>query len=149
VLAMVGGIGASRLLAVGAAQRAPSAAPTARGSAARAGYGHDGAARVGAAALGGLPADLYPGECQRRAWLCIDSGRDKACTVLSAWAPACWAAAATFHLQRLVDNYAARLFSLCTPVSATVYGNPSEEVRAALAGFSPQYLSTLGGYTRR
>ena len=24
----------------------------------------------------------------------------------------------------------------------------SEEVRAALAGFSPQYLSTLGGYTR-
>jgi len=58
-------------------------------------------------------------------------------------------AAAAFHLQRFVDNYAARLFSLCTPVSVTVYGNPSEEVRAALAGFSPQYLSTLGGYTRR
>jgi hypothetical protein len=33
-----------------------------------------------------------------------------------------------------VDNYAARLFGLCTPVSAKVYGNPSEEVHAALAG---------------
>jgi hypothetical protein len=58
-------------------------------------------------------------------------------------------ASAMFHVQRLVENYAGPLFSLCTPAGATVYGEPSEELRAALAGFSPRYLAPMAGYVRR
>ncbi len=56
---------------------------------------------------------------------------------------------AVFHLQRLMEHYVGLLLGLSTPTRMTVYGEPSEELQAALAGFSPRYLSTVAGYTRR
>jgi hypothetical protein len=56
---------------------------------------------------------------------------------------------AVFHLQRLMEHYAGPLLSLCALTQMTVYGEPSDELRAALAGFSPRYLSVVAGYTRR
>lgn len=58
-------------------------------------------------------------------------------------------ASAVFHLQRLMENYAGPLLSMCTPTRVTVYGEPSDEVRAAMAAFSPRYMSTMAGYARR
>jgi quinol monooxygenase YgiN len=57
-------------------------------------------------------------------------------------------AAALTHLQRFGEYYASRLFTLCTPARMTVYGEPSDEVKAALDAFSPHYLTPLAGFTR-
>jgi hypothetical protein len=56
---------------------------------------------------------------------------------------------AVFHLQRLMEHYAGLLLGLSTPTGMTVYGEPSDELRAALTVFGPRYLSTVAGYTRR
>jgi hypothetical protein len=56
---------------------------------------------------------------------------------------------AVFHLGRLMENYVGLLLSRCTLTQMTVYGEPSEELRAALAGFSPRYMSPVAGYARR
>ncbi len=55
-------------------------------------------------------------------------------------------AAAVFHVQRFVENFAARFLSLCTPTRMSVYGDPSGELRTALTDFNPRYLGTLAGY---
>jgi quinol monooxygenase YgiN len=57
-------------------------------------------------------------------------------------------AAALTHLQRFAENYASRLFALCTPVGLSVYGEPTDEVKAALAAFSPRYLQPVAGFAR-
>ena len=57
-------------------------------------------------------------------------------------------AAALTHLQRFGENYASRLFALCTPGHLSVYGEPSDEVKAALAAFSPRYLKPVAGFAR-
>jgi quinol monooxygenase YgiN len=58
-------------------------------------------------------------------------------------------AAAAFHVQRFVENFAERFLSLCTPTRMSVYGDPSDELRTALTGFNPRYLGVLAGYARR
>ena len=58
-------------------------------------------------------------------------------------------AAAVFHVQRFVENFASRFLSLCTPTRMSVYGDPSDELRTALTDFHPRYLGTLAGYARR
>ena len=66
-------------------------------------------------------------------------------------------AAAVFHVQRFVENFAARFLSLCTPTRMSVYGDsrmsvygdPSDELGTALTDFNPRYLETLAGYIRR
>lgn len=58
-------------------------------------------------------------------------------------------AAAVFHVQRFVENFASRFLSLCTPTRMSVYGDPSDEMRAALTDFHPRFLGTLAGYARR
>ena len=66
-------------------------------------------------------------------------------------------AAAVFHVQRFVENFAARFLSLCTPTRMSVYGDsrmsvygdPSDELGTALTDFNPRYLETLAGYVRR
>ena len=58
-------------------------------------------------------------------------------------------AAAVFHVQRFVKNFASRVLSLCTPTRMSVYGDPSDELRTALTDFHPRYLGTLAGYARR
>jgi quinol monooxygenase YgiN len=57
-------------------------------------------------------------------------------------------AAALTHLQRFGENYASRFMALCTPGRLNVYGEPSDEVKAALAAFSPRYLQPLAGFAR-
>ena len=59
------------------------------------------------------------------------------------------AAAAAFHVQRFVANFAARFLSLCTPTRMSVYGDPGDELGTALTDFNPCYLGTLAGYARR
>ncbi len=58
-------------------------------------------------------------------------------------------AAAVFHVQRFVENFAVRFLSLCTPTRMSVYGDPSDELGTALTDFNPHYLGTLAGYARR
>ena len=57
-------------------------------------------------------------------------------------------AAAVFHVQQFVENFAARFLSLCTPTRMSVYGDPSDELRMALTDFNPRYFGTLAGYAR-
>jgi hypothetical protein len=57
-------------------------------------------------------------------------------------------ATAAYHVQRFVENFAARFLSLCTPTRMSVYGEPSDELKAAIAGFSPRYFGSLAGYAR-
>jgi quinol monooxygenase YgiN len=55
-------------------------------------------------------------------------------------------AAAVFHVQRFVENFAERFLSLCTPTRMSVYGEPSDELKTALTGFNPRYLATMAGH---
>ena len=57
-------------------------------------------------------------------------------------------AAATSHVGRFVANYAARFLDLCTPTRMSVYGEPSDELQAAITGFNPRYLGPVAGHTR-
>ena len=57
-------------------------------------------------------------------------------------------AAALAHVQRFVENFASRFLSLCSPTRMSVYGEPSDELKVALTGFSPRYLEPLEGYAR-
>ena len=57
-------------------------------------------------------------------------------------------AAAVFHVQRFVQNSAARFLSLCTPTRMSVYGDPSDELKTAIVGFNPRYFGSLAGHTR-
>jgi xanthine dehydrogenase iron-sulfur cluster and FAD-binding subunit A len=54
-----------------------------------------------------------------------------------------------FHVQRFVVNFASRFIGMCTPARMSVYGDPSDELRAGLAGFNLRYLDALAGYVRR
>jgi quinol monooxygenase YgiN len=54
-------------------------------------------------------------------------------------------AAGLFHVQRFVENFASRFLGMCTPTRMSVYGDPSDEMRTALAGFNPRYLEVLAG----
>ena len=58
-------------------------------------------------------------------------------------------AVGVFHVQRFVENFASRFLGMCTPTRMSVYGDPSDELRAGLAGFNPRYLDALAGYVRR
>jgi hypothetical protein len=57
-------------------------------------------------------------------------------------------AAALSHVERFVANFADRFLSLCTPTRMSVYGEPSDELKAAITGFSPRYFGTLAGHAR-
>jgi quinol monooxygenase YgiN len=57
-------------------------------------------------------------------------------------------AAAVFHVQRFVANFVERFLSLCTPTRMSVYGEPSDELKAAIAGFNPRYLGLVAGHAR-
>ena len=57
-------------------------------------------------------------------------------------------AAAVFHVQRFVENFAERFLSLCTPTRMSVYGDPSDELKTAITGFNPRYFGPLAGHAR-
>jgi len=56
--------------------------------------------------------------------------------------------AAMAHLGNFGTKFADRFLGCVEPTSLNVYGEPSDEVRAALDGFGPEYLGTFGGFSR-
>jgi quinol monooxygenase YgiN len=58
-------------------------------------------------------------------------------------------AAVLDHLATFGERFAPRFLAAMAPSRLTVFGDPSEEARQALAGFNPTYLGFLGGFTDR
>lgn len=57
-------------------------------------------------------------------------------------------AATLAHLGNFGSKYAERFMAVLTPVRFTIYGTPSTEVKAALAGFNPTYVAPAAGFNR-
>ena len=56
--------------------------------------------------------------------------------------------AAMAHLGNFGTNFAERFMQCFAPTSISVYGEPTDEVRAALDAFGAIYLGNFGGFTR-
>ena len=56
--------------------------------------------------------------------------------------------AALVHLGNFGAHFAERFLQCFAPTDLTVYGEPSDEARAALDGFGAAYLGSLGGFHR-
>lgn len=56
--------------------------------------------------------------------------------------------AALEHLGNFGTKFAERFLACFAPTGFFVYGEPSDEARAALDGFGATYLGTLGGFIR-
>lgn len=56
--------------------------------------------------------------------------------------------AALAHLGTFGENFAQRFLQCFEPTDLAVYGEPSDEARAALDGFGASYLGTFGGFVR-
>jgi len=52
------------------------------------------------------------------------------------------------HLNAFSQAFAARFVEVFEPLRFVVYGSPSVDVRAALSGFNPVYMETVGGFRR-
>lgn len=52
------------------------------------------------------------------------------------------------HLKSFGENFAERFLAAVEPTRFVVYGNPSEELKAALAGFGPVFMASFGGFSR-
>ena len=57
-------------------------------------------------------------------------------------------AATMVHLGNFGAKFAGRFLACVDPVRLTVYGNPSAEVRSALAGFGAAHMAQFAGYAR-
>ena len=57
-------------------------------------------------------------------------------------------AAVMTHLQWFGPNFSERFMKILKPTRVVVYGTPSQEVKNAIAGFNPVYMSPLGGFRR-
>jgi quinol monooxygenase YgiN len=57
-------------------------------------------------------------------------------------------AAAMTHVEWFGANCAERLMELVTPTRFVVYGSPNQQVKDALAAFSPVYMVPLVGFSR-
>jgi quinol monooxygenase YgiN len=57
-------------------------------------------------------------------------------------------AATMEHLGNFGANFAERFFACVQPAAFHVYGEPGDEVRAALEGFGAVFLGTFGGFAR-
>ncbi len=67
------------------------------------------------------------------------------CTVLERYADN---AALMVHLGNFGEKFAERFLAVFTPVSFTVYGPASDEVRGALAGFGATHEDRIAGFSR-
>jgi hypothetical protein len=52
------------------------------------------------------------------------------------------------HLGSFGKNFAERFLAVVTPTRLGVYGVPSDEAKEALGGFSPVYMTPIGGFAR-
>ncbi|MEZ5277354.1 MAG: antibiotic biosynthesis monooxygenase [Opitutaceae bacterium] len=67
------------------------------------------------------------------------------CHIIESYADS---AAAMVHIATFGEKYAERFLDCLEPTGLAVYGNPSEEVRSALAGHGAVHLGELGGFRR-
>ena len=56
--------------------------------------------------------------------------------------------AAIIHLGTFMEKYAARLMETGDATGFVVYGNPNAHAKEILDGFSPVYMSPIGGFIR-
>lgn len=52
------------------------------------------------------------------------------------------------HLRTFIEKYSARLMATGDCTNFVVYGNPSTEAKEVLGGFSPVYMTPIGGFIR-
>ncbi len=52
------------------------------------------------------------------------------------------------HLGNFGEHFAPRFMDILAPTRFVVYGSPTQEVKDALAGFSPTYMDSAGGFSR-
>jgi quinol monooxygenase YgiN len=76
-------------------------------------------------------------------WFLSEDGR--ACHLYERYADP---AAAMEHLGNFGSSFAERFFACVQPSSFHVYGEPGDEVRAALTEFGAVFLGTFGGFAR-
>lgn len=57
-------------------------------------------------------------------------------------------AATMVHLGSFGANFANRFMTLVEPTRFVVYGNPNNDVRAALAGFGAVHMTQIAGFAR-
>ncbi len=57
-------------------------------------------------------------------------------------------AATMIHLGSFGEKFAERFLAALEPTRFMVYGNPNDEVRAALVGFGAVHMSQIGGFAR-
>ena len=73
------------------------------------------------------------------------SGDETLCHVYERYADS---DAALAHLGTFGTKFAERFLQCFEPTALYVYGEPSDEARAALEGFGAVYLGTFGGFSR-
>ena len=56
--------------------------------------------------------------------------------------------AALVHGETFGQRFAERFLACADPTNLSIYGTPSEELKAGLAGFSPSYLGPFGGFAQ-
>ncbi len=52
------------------------------------------------------------------------------------------------HLESFGQNFAERFMAAVTPARLVVYGDPNDEVRAALSALGPVHMAQIGGFAR-
>ncbi len=57
-------------------------------------------------------------------------------------------AAVLTHLGIFGERFAERFLKVVKPVRLVIYGQPSAEVKVALAGFGPTYMESAAGFSR-
>lgn len=57
-------------------------------------------------------------------------------------------AATMVHLGNFGNKFAERFLSMVTPSRLTVYGDPNQEVRDALAAFGAEHMGQFAGFAR-
>lgn len=57
-------------------------------------------------------------------------------------------AAAMNHVARFGENFAGRFLALLSVTGVDIYGPAGADLKQALAGFSPTYYASIGGFAR-
>ncbi|UCC84299.1 MAG: antibiotic biosynthesis monooxygenase [Gemmatimonadota bacterium] len=73
------------------------------------------------------------------------SADGKVCHIFERYADS---AAVMTHLGTFGEKFAGRFLEILKPIRFDVFGSPSEEVKEALAGFGPNYMQYVGGFSR-
>lgn len=73
------------------------------------------------------------------------SADDSICHLFERYADS---AAAMIHASTFGARFAERFLQVVSPTRLVLYGSPSAELAAALEGFSPVRMRTIGGFSR-